>query len=56
MFCCVHAVRVFFWMALTNILFIEESMAFQMVFCCFFQLLYGISHGFDITHDLLVLA
>ena len=35
---------------LTNILVLDESMAVQ------FLLLYGISHGFDITHALLVIA
>ena len=38
--------------ALTNILLIDDSMAVLF----FILLLYGISHGFDITHDLLVTA
>ena len=40
------------WIGLTNILFIDESMAVQI----FFDLLYGITHGFDITLDLLLMA
>ena len=37
------------WPALINILFIDESMALHIYF-------YEISHGFDISHDLLVIA
>ena len=40
------------WSALTDILFIYESMAVQFSL----DILYGINHGFDITHDLLVMA
>ena len=38
---------------LTNILFIDEYMAVQIIFL---DLLYGITHGFDITLDLLFMA
>ena len=42
--------RLCVWLALTNILFIDDSsMAVHI-------LLFGISHGFDITHDTLVMA
>ena len=40
------------WIGLTNILFNYESMAVQS--CCF--LLYRITHGIDITVDLLLMA
>ena len=43
--------RLCVWIGLTNILFIDESMAVQ-----FFFDLYGITHGFDITLDLLLMA
>ena len=49
-----HAcVRLWVWHALTNIIFIDESMAVQIIY---YYLLYGISHGFDITHELLVIT
>ena len=49
---CVHAVRgCVCWISVTNILFID--LAVQILF---FDLLYGITHGFDITFDLLLMA
>ena len=41
------------WVGLTNILFIDESMAVQIFLG---DLLYGITHIFDITLDLLLMA
>ena len=41
------------WVGLTNILFIDEFMAVHIIFL---DLLYGITHGFDITLDLLLMA
>ena len=45
--------RLCVWAALINILFIDDSMAVQIYFM---DLLYGISHGFNIIHDLFVMA
>ena len=44
--------RLCVWPALTYIIFIDEFMAVHI----FVDLLYGITHGFDITHDQLVMA
>ena len=54
-YCCVHIVVccAVVWIALTNILFIDKSITVQILFI---YLLYGISYGFDITPDLLVMA
>ena len=48
---CACRVRLCVWIGLTNILFIDESMAVQSIKK--YDLLYGITHGFDITLDLL---
>ena len=52
---CVHAVRGWLsvWIGLTNILFIDPS---QYKFYLLLLLLYGITHGIDITLDLLLMA
>ena len=50
---CARRARLCVWISLTNILFIDESMAVQILFL---DLLYGITHGFDITLDLLMMA
>ena len=51
---CVHAVNgCVFWIALTIIICIDESMAVHFFF---FYVLYGITHGFDITLNLLLMA
>ena len=49
---CARRARLCVWNGLTNILFIDESMAVYI----FLDLLYGITHGFDITLDLLLMA
>ena len=49
---CARRVQLCVWIALTNILFIDESMAVQF----FLNLLYGIINGFDITLDLLLMV
>ena len=50
---CARRARLCVWIGLTNKLFIDESMAVQ-IYCIY--LLYGITHGFDITLDLLLMA
>ena len=50
---CARRERLCVWIAPTNILFIDKSMAVQIIF---FYFSYGISHGFDITLDLLLMA
>ena len=50
---CARRTRLCVWIGLTNILFIDESMAVQIFN---YYLLYGITHGFDITLDLLLMA
>ena len=42
--------RLCVWIGLTNILFIDEPWQYT------FLLLYGTTHGFNITHDLLLMA
>ena len=49
---CAHRARLCVWIGLTNILFIDESMAVQIKK----KLLYGITHRFDITLNLLMMA
>ena len=50
---CAHLARRCVWIALTNTLFMDESLAIQIIIL---DLSYGISHGFDITLDLLLIA
>ena len=50
---CARRARLCVWIGLTDILFIDESMAVQIYR---FFLLYGITHGFDTTFDLLLMA
>ena len=51
---CARCARLCVWIGLTNVLFIDESMAVQILF--YLDLLYGITHGFDITLDLLLMG
>ena len=51
---CARRARLCVWIGLTNILFIDESMAVHILFSL--DLLYGITHGFDITLDLLLMT
>ena len=49
--CVVHVVNSRVFPALTNTRFKNESMTVQILF---WNMLYEMSHGFDITHELLV--